>query len=145
MVTQWRKTYRIDLLWQMPREVEFLRRLSSYNGFPRVEGWADNAVWLSLCGKSIKSAVEGGLSLVTVEKQLEVLMFVLSKEGIRHRDITANNLLWQPEKGLHLIDFGWSVWIDEKDTPTPVPHVMRPWMCDLSDREQAAETLKGLR
>ena len=143
----WRKTYRQDLTWQLPRVLKFLEHLAAYNGFPRVKGWdvLGDAVWLTNCGKSVKSAVEGGLSLVTVEKQLDVLMFVLAKEGIRHRDITANNLLWHPERGLYLIDFGWSVWVDEEDTPVPVPHVMRPWMCDHSDEEQAVETLKGLK
>ncbi|KKK83148.1 hypothetical protein LCGC14_2796290 [marine sediment metagenome] len=140
-----RKTYRVDLLWQLPREVEFLQRLASYNGFPRVKGWDEEAVWMTNCGRSIKEAVKGGLSVGQVEDQLSVLLFVLEREGIHHRDITANNLLWHPERGLCLIDFGWSVWFEEKDTPTPVPHVMRPWMCDHTDVEQAEETLKGLR
>ena len=140
-----RKTYRVDLLWQLPREVEFLQQLAGYNGFPRVKGWDEGAVWMTNCGRSIKEAVEQGLPVKQVEDQLAVLLFTLVREGIRHRDITANNLLWQPEKGLHLIDFGWSVWADEKDTPTPVPHVMRPWMCGHSDEEQAVETLKKLR
>ena len=140
-----RKTYRVDLLWQLPREVEFLQRLAGYNGFPRVKGWDEEAVWMTHCGMSIKNAVAEGLSVNSVEDQLAVLLFTLVREGIRHRDITANNLLWHPEKGLHLIDFGWSTWADEKDTPTPVPHVMRPWMCEHSDVEQAVETLKLLR
>ena len=139
------KTYRVDLVWQLPREVDFLKHLYNYNGFPWVKGWADDVLWLSHCGRSIKAAVEGGISVERVEDQLAVLLFTLVREGIRHRDITVNNLLWHPEKGLHLIDFGWSVWADEEDTPVRVPHVMRPWMCDHSDAEQAAETLKGLR
>ena len=139
------KTYRIDLLWQLPREVEFLRHLADYTGFPQVRGWADDLVWLYHCGKSVKAAVEQGLPVKQVENQLSALLFVLVREGIRHRDITANNLMWHPERGLYLIDFGWSVWADEKDTPTPVPHVMRPWMCGHSDEEQAKETLKLLR
>ena len=140
-----RKTYRVDLLWQLPREVKFLQQLAGYNGFPRVKGWDEGAVWMTHCGRSVNAGTWTHGSMDCLEKQLEVLLFVLEREGIRHRDITVNNLLWHPEKGLHLIDFGWSVWADEKDTPTPVPHVMRPWMCDLSDREQVAETLKGLR
>ena len=140
-----RKTYRVDLLWQLPREVEFLQRLAGYNGFPRVKGWDEEAVWMTHCGRSINAEAwtHGGWDYL--ENQLAVLLFVLDREGIRHRDITANNLLWHPEKGLYLIDFGWSTWADEKDTPTPVPHVMRPWMCEHSDVEQAVETLKLLR
>ena len=141
----WRKTYRHDLVWQQPREVEFLQRLAGYNGFPRVKGWAGGIVWLTNCGRSVNRAKLTCGELDYIEKQLAVLLFILNREGIHHRDITVNNLLWHPEKGLHLIDFGWSVWAEEEDTPTPVPHVMRPWMCALNDNEQAAETLKGLR
>ena len=140
-----RKTYRVDLVWQLQREYEFLQKLSLYHGFPRTTGWAEGVIWMSHCGRSVKEAVKGGLLVKQVEDQLAVLLFTLVREGIRHRDITANNLLWHPEKGLHLIDFGWSTWMDEDDTPTPIPHVMRPWMCDHTDAEQAAETLKGLR
>jgi len=140
-----RKTYRVDLVWQLPREVKFLQKLSLYHGFPRVHAWAEEAVWMSNCGRSVKEAVKGGLPVKQVEDQLAVLLFTLVREGIRHRDITLNNLLWHPEKGLYLIDFGWSTWVDEEDTPTPIPHVMRPWMCEHTDEEQAVETLKGLR
>ena len=140
-----RKTYRVDLVWQLQREYAFLQKLSLYHGFPRATGWAEGCIWMSHCGRSVKEAVKGGLLVKQVEDQLAVLLFTLVREGIRHRDITANNLLWHPERGLYLIDFGWSTWMNEDDTPTPVPHVMRPWMCEHTDEEQAAETLKGLR
>ena len=141
----WRKTYRVDLVWQLQREFEFLKHLYNYSGFPKVKSWAEGILWMTHCGRSIKNAVEGGLSVKKVEDQLAVLLFTLVREGIRHRDITAHNLLWHPERGLYLVDFGWSKWADEDDSPIPVPHVMRPWMCDHSDAEQAAETLKRLR
>ena len=140
-----RKTYRVDLVWQLPREVRFLQHLRNYCGFPRVGGWTEDAVWMTHCGGSIKAAVEQGISVKKIEDQLAVLLFTLERASIHHQDITANNLLWHPERGLYLIDFGWSTWIDEDDTPTPIPHVMRPWMCEHSDEEQAVETLKGLR
>ena len=69
---------------------------------------------------------------------------MLEGHGIRHRDITANNLIW---KGgvLYLVDFGWSLWAGEKDTPEPVPQVMQWWIVDKTDREQAMETLEKFR
>ncbi|KKN26038.1 hypothetical protein LCGC14_0878830 [marine sediment metagenome] len=140
-----RKTYRVDLVWQLPREVKFLQQLAGYNGFPKVKGWDEGAVWMTHCGRSVNAGTWTHGSWDYLENQLAVLLFILGREGIRHRDITANNLLWHPERGLYLIDFGWSTWVGEDDTPTPIPHVMRPWMCGHSDEEQAVETLKGLR
>ncbi len=73
-----RKTYRVDLVWQLPREVKFLQQLAGYNGFPRVKGWDEEAVWMTHCGRSIKEAVKGGLSVGQVEDQLSVLLLSLS-------------------------------------------------------------------
>jgi serine/threonine protein kinase len=100
---------------------------------------------MSYCGRSVKGEVKGGLSVKQVEDQLVVLLFAVEREGICHRDITAGNLLWHPEKGLHLADFGWSTWVGEDDSPIPVPHVMRPWMCGHTSEEQVVETMKKLR
>lgn len=141
----YRKTYRVDLVWQLQREYAFLQKLSLYHGFPRTTGWAEGVIWMSHCGRPVKEVVKGGLSVKQVEDQLAVLLFTLVREGIKHRDITADNLLWHPERGLYLVDFGWSTWVGEDDSPIPVPHVMRPWMCALTAEEQVVETLKKLR
>ncbi len=141
----YRKKYRLDSRWQQAREVAFLEKLSNYKGFPTVVEQQEGAILLTHCGGSVGKAVRGGLPVKQVEDQLVVLVATLVREGIRHRDITTFNLQWHPEWGLHLIDFGWSTWADEDDTPIHIPHVMRPWMCDLSDMEQVVETLKKLR
>lgn len=141
----WHKVYRHDLLWQLEREVKFLQRLAPYRHFPRLLGRMKASLLLSHCGRQVAEAVGNGLSMGEVEHNLKAILAVLTKEGIIHRDITVHNLLWHPTAGLHLIDFGWSIWADEEDTPIPVPHVMREWMCEHSDEEQAEDTLRGLR
>ena len=131
---------RSDLKWQRQREIDFYRKLQGIPHFPDFEAADEEGIYITHCGEAIPADAD----LDDVERQLGTILDLLEEAGIRHRDITANNLCWK-DGVLYLVDFGWSIWEHEEDSPQPVPHVMRPWMCSKTDREQAEATMKSLR
>lgn len=140
-MTGFGKTYhRPDLVWQRQREHEFYEKLDGVPHFPDVIGVDDGVLIITHCGTTIPVDVD----LASLESQLGEILDLLEEHGIRHRDITIANLCWD-EGFLSLVDFGWARWETEEDSPEPVPQVMREWMVDKSDREQADETLKKLK
>jgi tRNA A-37 threonylcarbamoyl transferase component Bud32 len=141
----WRKIYnRPELRWQKQREIDFLRKLDGVPHFPDLVAVDEESIYITDCGQQFTSEQLATLDLDNVEEQLEKILDLLEDVGIRHRDITVNNLMWK-DGVLYLVDFGWSIWGTEEDSPEPVPQVMRWWMCDKDDRQQAAETLAKLR
>jgi tRNA A-37 threonylcarbamoyl transferase component Bud32 len=131
--------HRPALEWQRDREEAFYQALVGLAHFPQFVRSDHEGLWITHCGSPLLDVV-GGVEWPDVEEQMDDVLDSLESVGIRHRDITTGNLCWK-DGTLYLIDFGWSIWDDEEDTPVPVPHVMRPWMVDKTDREQAAETM----
>lgn len=140
------KTYREDLKWQWGREVAFLRRLEDLGLklFPRIVKTAEYEITMSWIGDRLAGYKPGEVSIVRVEMDLAVILASLKRAGIKHRDITEHNLLWNEDTGLHLCDFGWSIWDWEPDTPIPPPEVMQPTMY-LTDQERARRTLRKFK
>lgn len=132
------KTYRDDLRWQWGREVAFLRLVDGLRGFPNIVAVDDHSVTTAYAGEAAVTC--WSLTLTAWRDELSAILKTLSYRMIRHRDITQHNLLWSPSRGLTLIDFGWSCWDWEPDTPVPPPDVMKPGMY-RPDWEQAAEVL----
>jgi len=135
------KTYRDDLRWQWGREVAFLRRLNGQPHFPELLHIDDHAVTIAYAGEAAVTCYS--LPFSEWRCQLSSILALLHGAAIRHRDITQHNLLWSPSRGLTLIDFGWSCWDWEEDTPIPLPHVMQEMK--RPDWEQAAEVLEIVR
>ena len=140
----YRKYYnRPDMVWQKQREINFYRKLYCLKHFPDLVAVDESAIYITYCGLPLMDQLSE-VALDNVREQLDDMLTTLEKVGIRHRDITTGNLCWK-NGCLYLVDFGWSIWDKEEDSPVPVPAVMRGWMCSKSDREQAAETLEKLR
>lgn len=147
MTTHLKTYHRGDLRWQKQREIDFLKRLEGLPHFPQLIGVDEAGVYLSDCGRQIPQSDirDREILLGDIKGQVEVILYHLEEAGIKHRDITYNNVLWkESERTLYLIDFGWSIWSTETDTPEPVPEVMRSWMCDKTDREQAQVLIEKL-
>ena len=135
-------------LWMWGRSIAFIRRLEKESAplhrlhFPCIVETRPFEIEMEWMGHTIGSKETFHVPMNEIWWQLKTVLMVLVDAQIRHRDITHNNLLWHPEHGLGLIDYGWSIWYWEQDTPIPVPEVMRPWMCDLTDYEQAERTIE---
>jgi SAM-dependent methyltransferase len=104
-----RKKYRPDFNWTIEREYNFLKKLEGSPYFPKVIDKKPAHLDLSFCG------AQSGIK--KPEDCLEILN-VLEANEIIHRDIRPANILFL--NGRHyLIDFGWSIWKSEEDTPVP--------------------------
>lgn len=142
------KTYRDDLRWQWGREVAFLRRLERAGDpyFPRIIELGDHSITMNWCGRSLTDRATFGVHPNAIRAQLAHAVTCLEREQIRHRDITEHNVLWHPDAGLHLVDFGWSCWEWEERTPIPLPDVMhgmrRPDRAQIDDLMKKLETLR---
>ncbi len=139
------KTYhRAELKWQKQREIDFLHQLDGLPHFPQIVGVDESGIHMTHCGEKFTKESLANVDLDIVEIQLNSILLSLESWCIRHRDITVNNLTWK-DGMLYLVDFGWSIWDSEDDTPVPVPQVMREWMCNKTDKQQAKETMAKLR
>ncbi len=135
----YRKTFnRPDLKWQRQRVIDFLKKLQGVEHFPDLIAVDEYAIYMDDCGVKLTDSIP----MSVLVSQLADVLVALGENGIRHRDITYDNLLWK-DSTLHLVDFGWSLWAGEEETPEPVPQVMQWWM-DKTDKEQAMETLEKL-
>lgn len=127
----------------MERELGFLTRLHPYLGFPKVLNAGrmgpDGKWWFdcAMAGREIGAYYLRGGMLSVIGSQLAALVRCLEREGIRHRDITEHNVLWHPEQGVTLIDFGAAIWTE---TEPNVPPERYPndghWYCETSDLSQ---------
>jgi len=123
-VNIWRKNYnRKDTKYQWRRELEFLATLHPYHGFPKVlnaglDANGEEFIDLTHCGLSLGVAYEQGkIGLDAAYLEFRALLRVMKHEGIKHRDLCVNNLLWHPEHGCHIVDFGIAIWFGEPDVP----------------------------
>ena len=104
-----RKSYRLGYEWMAQRESKFLCILSKYSYFPKLIAVGKHHIDLSYCGEQVKS-------IKKYQKQLYEVLDILNKEKIIHRDINPKNLL-ELNNEIRLIDFGWSLFDGELDTP----------------------------
>lgn len=137
------KTYQPELRWQWGREVAFLERVKFSSNFPKPICYGDHSITFPWLGYDLANPETFGLRLERIDVNLAFILRDLARYGIRHRDITPHNLIWDPTtEWIRLIDFGWSVWNWESDTPIPLPEVMRSM--DRPDREQGRDALKEI-
>lgn len=109
-----RKIFRDSAMWQLDREVKALRRLEDYDNFPKIIDVGNNYIDMSYCG-SVAETFD--------DAQCAVILKALKDCRLTHRDIRKDNILTRNDK-LYLIDFGWVLFDDEKDTPTPAPDAL---------------------
>ena len=135
------KTYSPELRWQWGREVAFLRCLGNdTHVFPRVLEVGDHSITTAWAGETLERATD--VDVERLRHGLSLILSLLRFHKILHRDITIHNVLWDAAISAPvLIDFGWSIWDWEDETPIPVPDVMKPTM-HRPDWEQAAEVLR---
>ena len=135
------KTYSEELRWQWGREVAFLRCMdNNYQVFPKLLKVGDHSITTAWAGETLARATD--VDVERLRRGLSLIMTLLRFHKIIHRDITVHNVLWNPIlRAPVLIDFGWSVWDWEDETPMPVPDVMKQTM-HRHDWEQAAEVLR---
>lgn len=128
------------------RELAFLGRLQPYNGFPKIVRENPTGFYLNNCGIDIKQALANKwVSTAVLMANFTGLLRILSDLGIRHRDLRYQNMLWHPERGAHIIDFGTAIWHwEEPENKCPPDCWPNEWFMKLSDLEQLTLTLKEL-
>lgn len=104
-----KKTFKQKNLWAQEREVKALKRLESSKHFPTVIEDGDGYMVMQYAGR------ENMLTKDLISQAHEIIAD-LKKARIKHRDIRSENLLVL-SGNLSLIDFGWCIFDDEKDTP----------------------------
>lgn len=102
------KSYRL-----IQNEYEKLRDANSIH-FPKVFGYDGNVITIEDCGFPIMTYVPDNW-----RDQIIKIMQDLKLHGIIHRDIKLDNLMVK-DGVIKLIDFGWSVYVDETESkPAP--------------------------
>ncbi len=135
------KKYRKEHLWQLPREVEFLKKIKGGRHFPQLLSHNATSITMSHTGPNLAACVYP--SITRLEMHLWSILCILNFRGIRHRDMAPHNMTSNSNGDLVLIDFGWSTWREE-ETP-PLPRVFKPWMEECTDIDQARITLKWFK
>jgi len=130
-----KKTYRDGYKWMCSREANFLRVLDKYDNFPKLIEEGDNHIIMTFCGRHEYTDFNDNSQIKEILKALET-------EGIKSKDIKHSNLLTLNKK-LYLIDFGWSIFNHEKDTPVPAPHSLHGSYFG-SDKDMAKRLFKTL-
>ena len=108
-----KKTYLFQFEWMVSREAKFLTQLNQYKCFPKLIAVGKNYIDMTYCGNRINSVKE-------YTEQSKNILSILKKEKITHRDVNPKNLLIL-NGVLYLIDWGWSLFDGEKDTPIKPP------------------------
>lgn len=145
-----KKIFRWDLKWQLTREILFYERLENVPGVLDVIAFGkmkDGTAYIifPLCVPILKALKSNMTTLAIITGQLRETIAAIKEHGVVHRDITIDNIVWNPEtRRACLIDFGWSRFDHEKDSPIPVPGVMRAWMVDTPPDKQLEKTLLEL-
>ena len=106
-----RKRFKKQFIWMLKREEEALKRLSPYKNFPKIVSVADGYIDITYCGTQEK--------IIDRSQCLEILS-ALEEVRIIHRDIIPRNLLTK-EGIIYLVDFGWCLFDDEKESPVIPP------------------------
>ena len=131
---------------EMHREIAMLARLEAYHQFPKIlEFHGDSALVMNYCGGQLGGLVNRPPKL-QVQQELGQILWILLDCDINHHDITRHNLLWHPDTGLHLVDFGRATWSHETEPPyglTPT-HPLYGWYWLKSNEEQAAKVMEEL-
>ena len=108
-----RKTFKPGFEWMVEREVKFLKMVSPHGISPQVISSDKTSIEMTYCGKKRK------LSKVHRNQCMEILN-VLKVCNISHRDINPKNLLVY-NGDVVLIDYAWSLFEGETETPKPPP------------------------
>lgn len=132
--TQIKKKFLPGWEWQLERELESYKRLEKFSHYPKVHSFdiKDNSFIMDYCG-----ACEWLRFPRMGEQALEILKEIKSV-GITHRDIKHGNFL-ELNGILYLIDFGWAIFDNEKDSPIPAFKSMW-WKKGFSDEQR----IKGI-
>lgn len=104
-----KKTFKQKNLWALDREIQALETLKSSRHFPNVLEVGDGYMVMQYMGRE-------NMLTKDLMPQVKEIIAELKKAKIKHRDIRKENLLVL-NGNLSLIDFGWCVFDDEKDTP----------------------------
>jgi len=108
---------------RMSAEARILRRLAQAElPVPDLLALDTNAAWL-ICsrvpGAPLFEALRADLSGKAAQEVLGEVGLLIRKMhgiGISHGDLTTHNILWCPEQGLSIIDFGLSAIAEEVET-----------------------------
>lgn len=110
--TTMRKQFRRDFWWMAEREIQCMRRLEKYPNFPRILGHGPGYVDITYCGNREDISAK--------RDQAMAILDALEAENIVHRDVNPKNLLMLNGK-MHLVDFGWALLDDEKESEHKAP------------------------
>ena len=111
------KTYHEGFRWMGEREAQALERLEGEPGFPEQTGWDGRSLGMTWVGRRLPSRVKWSES---IRHQGMLICQSLERGRIRHRDIRPSNLC-EVAGRLSLVDFGWCLFDDERETPEPAP------------------------
>jgi serine/threonine protein kinase len=109
-----RKIYKPQWIWQKDREAEFLKILSKYNRYPKLSNIGTNYIDMTYEGTHVTNFKK-------YANQASSIIEPLLIEGITHRDITYRNVLINEDGDIRLIDFGFSLFRGELESPIPAP------------------------
>lgn len=89
---------------QIEGEVYFLKKLSSYDFFPKIVrvDKINNELEMSFCGRALEEEEEKPKSW---KKQIKEIIEILERENIYHNDMHDENFLCDDDK-IFLVDFG---------------------------------------
>lgn len=102
------------------REHKFLQKLGGEKRFPKTY-YAVNGLCIQekIQGVRLDAAFKGGViyshcTPLWFEGELRGMLALMQVCKIQHRDIRPENLIWDGDDVLYLIDFGWAKWADEE-------------------------------
>jgi len=109
-----KKTFQTVWKWQLERELEAYNRLSKYNHYPKIHSYDKDEGSMIMDYAGASEWIEWSKYK---DQALEILD-ELKSVNVTHRDIRHGQFVELNNK-LSLVDFGWAIFDDEKDSPTP--------------------------